>query len=110
MAANQTSFKKGDATGRPKGVKNRTTRQSKELLDSILLGEVDNVKLALDAVRKKDPAKYLDAISKLFAYVIPKKADFTSDDEKIQPVLNVIVNNSETSKTLEKLRNECKSD
>jgi hypothetical protein len=110
MAANQTSFKKGDATGRPKGVKNKTTRQAKELLEQVLLGEVDNVKSALAAVRKKDPAKYLDACSKLFTYVIPKKTDLTSDNERIQPILNVVVNNSETSKTLEKLRNECISD
>lgn len=98
--------KTNNPNGRPTGSQNRTTKEAKELLEQILLGEVDNIKSALEDVKKKDPAKYLDACSKLFTYVLPKKTDVTSGDKPISSVLNVTVDSSETSETLKRLRNE----
>jgi hypothetical protein len=69
--------------GRTKGSPNKTTKEARELLEQILLGQVDNIKTALEAIKIKDPAKYLDACSKLFTYVLPKKTDITSDGERI---------------------------
>lgn len=104
MGKTRTSFKKGEG-GRPAGVPNKTTQEAKELLEKILFGQIDNIHDALDEIRAKDPAKFLDACSKLFTYVLPKKTDVTSDDKPIKPVLNVTVDASDTAKTLEKLRN-----
>lgn len=90
MAKTSTSFKKGEAKGKPKGAINRTTKQSREFLEFVMFGQLDNMNTALNLLYKKDPAKYLDACSKLFSYVLPKKTDITSDDKPIIPSLPVV--------------------
>jgi hypothetical protein len=72
--------------GRPAGTPNKTTKEAKEILEQVLLGQVDNIKEALEKVKAKDPARYLDACSKLFTYVLPKKADITTEGEKINVI------------------------
>lgn len=78
------SFKKGQAKGKPKGALNRTTKEAKEFLEFIMFGQMENMQSALNTLYKKDQARYLDACSKMFAYVLPKKTDVTSDDKPIQ--------------------------
>lgn len=91
MAKTSTSFKKGQG-GKPKGAKNRTTKEAKEFLEFVMFGQLENINSALITLHKKDPAKYLDACSKLFTYVLPKKTDVTSDDKPIvQQLPNVII-------------------
>jgi hypothetical protein len=98
MPKTSGSFKKGEAKGKPKGALNRTTKQAKELLEKVLFGQLDNVNAAFEAL-KKDPAKYIDAYSKMFSYVMPKKTDVTSGDEKIPVNLpNIIINAGTNSK------------
>ena len=82
-------FEKGHKKygGKGKGTPNRTTKEAKELLEQILFGQVDNIKEALDTVKEKDSARYLDACSKLFTYVLPKKTDLTSDDKPLQAAI-----------------------
>ena len=77
--------------GRPKGIPNRTTKEAKELLEQILLGQVENIRDALDELKEKDVARFLDSCAKLFTYVLPKKTDITSDDKPIQVKLPDIV-------------------
>ena len=75
-------FKKGQSgnkDGRRKGALNRTTKEAKIVLERVLLGQVDNIEKALTKLNTKDPARYLDACSKLFTYVLPKKTDITID-------------------------------
>jgi hypothetical protein len=69
--------------GRQGGTPNRTTKEARELLEQVLLGQVDNIKTSLESLKVDSDSRYLDACSKLFAYVIPKKTDVTSGDEKI---------------------------
>ena len=69
--------------GKPPGTLNRTTKEAKELLEQILLGQLDNIKAALETVLANDSARYLDCCSKLFTYILPRKTDVTSDGEKI---------------------------
>lgn len=90
MAKTRTSFKKGQAKGKPKGALNRTTKEAKELLEFIMFGQLDNMKDALNTLYTKDQSRYLDACSKLFTYVLPKKTDITSDDKPIIPILPVV--------------------
>jgi len=73
--------------GRSAGTPNRTTAQAKQLLEQIMFGQIDNINDALDNLKNKDYAKYLDACSKLFTYVLPKKTDVTSDGERLIPTL-----------------------
>lgn len=93
-------------SGRTKGSLNKTTKEARELLEQVLLGQVDNIKSALESIKTKDPAKYLDACSKLFTYVLPKKTDITSGDEPIKQNLNIIVDSSETAEALKKMKDE----
>lgn len=78
--------------GRTAGTPNRTTAQAKELLEQIMFGQIDNINEALNNLKDKDYAKYLDACSKLFTYVLPKKTDVTSDDKPIlQQVAKIVI-------------------
>ena len=84
------SFKKGEAKCKPKGALNRTTKQSREFLEFIMFGQLDNMNAALNTLYTKDQSRYLDACSKLFAYVLPKKTDVTSDNKPIIPILPAV--------------------
>jgi hypothetical protein len=68
-------FEKGKAPGKPKGATNKVDKAAKELFLEIMEGEVDNIKEALETVRKKDKAKYLEVLSKFMPYFIAKKVD-----------------------------------
>jgi len=81
----------GNPDGRPKGAVNRTTKQAKEFLEFIMFGQLDNINKALDELKGKDNSRYLDACSKLFTYVLPKKTDITSDGEKIGPQMPTVI-------------------
>lgn len=83
MARGPGKGKTNNPNGRTKGSPNKTTKEARELLEQVLLGQVDNIKAALEAIKIKDPAKYLDACSKLFTYVLPKKTDITTAGDKI---------------------------
>lgn len=67
-------FEKGNA-GKPKGAENKTTKAAKELFVSIMEGEVDHIKESLDKIRIKDPALYLQTLSKFYPYFMPKKLE-----------------------------------
>lgn len=77
--------------GRIAGTPNRTTKEARELLEQILLGQVDNIKTSLESLRLDSDARYLDACSKLFTYVLPKKTDITSDDKPIQSLPQITI-------------------
>jgi hypothetical protein len=78
-------FKKGKPKtgGRTKGTINRTTKEAREVLDKILFAEIDNIEGALKAVKKKSDIDYLETLSKLLTYSLPKKSDITTGGEKI---------------------------
>lgn len=89
-------FQKGVVTnphGRPRGTPNRTTQEAKEMLEQIMFGQIDNINEALNSLKEKDYSRYLDACSKLFTYVLPKKTDITSDGKEIQQMPTIIIKN-----------------
>jgi len=103
MAITSTTFKKGDNRKRKsKGDLNRTTKEAKEILNNILFGEIDNIKLALEEIREKDNYRYIDCLSKLFPFVIAKKTDVTSGDETLPKNININVTTPESAKELKK--------
>lgn len=77
--------------GRSAGTPNRTTKEARLLLEQVLLGQVDNIKKSLERLLEENDSRYLDACSKLFTYVLPKKTDVTSDGEKIDIKLPDII-------------------
>lgn len=72
-------FEKGNA-GKPKGAENKTTKAAKELFVSIMEGQVGHIESSLDEIRVKDPAKYLEVLSKFYPYFIPKKVEIDTPE------------------------------
>ena len=96
-------FKKGqsgNAKGRVRGVKNYTTKEAKTLINTVLFGELHNIKKALKAIRAKDDYRYLDILSKLLTYSLPKKTDLTSRDEPLPASINITVASAKAAKEL----------
>ncbi len=96
--------KTNNPNGRKKGSQNRTTKEARELLQTILYGQIDNIAAAFEKILADDPAKYIDACAKMFTYVLPKKTDISSGDEPIKQSINVIVDKADTAVTLKDLR------
>ena len=69
--ANKGSFGNRESKGKPKGVENKVTKQSKELFVQILEGEVQHIQQAFAEVRQDDPSKYLDLFAKYAKYFVP---------------------------------------
>ena len=90
--------KTNNPAGKPKGAQNRTTKEAKELLEKILFGQVEGIEEALKEIKEKDPARYLDACSKLFTYVMPKKTDMTSGDKPIPTEVKITYENRDSGK------------
>lgn len=86
MARSSTSFKKGEAPGRPKGVVNKTTRDIKEAYRMLIENNLDNLTIWLEKIAAKDPEKAIRILADLSEYVIPKLArtDLTSDNKPLQ--------------------------
>lgn len=72
--------------GRAAGTPNKTTKEFRELFVAIMNGQIEYIAEALEAVRLESPTKYLDALSKLFQYTMPKQLDVKTDGEKITDV------------------------
>jgi len=78
--------------GRKPNSLNKTTKECQALFMAIMNGQVDYIEPALKSIYKEDPEKYINALSKLFQYFMPRKTDVTSGDEKIQVNLpNIII-------------------
>ena len=88
MAKTRTSFKKGEG-GKPKGALNRTTKEAQRLFIEIMDGQMDRVKEALANI--EDDEKYINSLSKLLQYYLPRKTDVTSDGEKIGPQMPTVI-------------------
>ena len=66
--------------GREKGTPNKSTQETRVMIQNVLEGCEEKIKTTLRALDGKD---YIDALSKLLPYVVPKKTDITSGDQSI---------------------------
>jgi hypothetical protein len=79
--------------GRSKGTPNRTTAETKELLQKIVNKEIDGLSLLLEQL---EPNERINAISKLLPYIVPKQSEvLTKDFTKIEPITFTIIGNKE---------------
>lgn len=59
-------------TGRPKGSETHVKKEARALFMQIMEGQISHVEDALEDVYYKDKAKYIECLSKLMPYFLPK--------------------------------------
>jgi hypothetical protein len=69
--------------GRPKGALNKTTREVREVLTSAISAEVPFMLECLERLRTKDERAYLQAMTKLIAFVVPKPQEMDSTQRDV---------------------------
>jgi hypothetical protein len=60
---------------RPKGSQNIATKEAREHIKTLFIGELDHIQTALKEVRKDNPGKYLELLSKFMPYWLPKMTE-----------------------------------
>ena len=73
--------KSNNPAGKPKGTQNRTTKESKEFLKAILFAEFDNIQESLKNARQESDSKYIDLLTKLLQFVLPKQVEADAKGE-----------------------------
>lgn len=89
---------KTPGSGRSKGTPNRTTAETKELLQKIVGKELDKLGFLLE---KLEPIEKVNAICKLLPYLIPRQSENTLKGDKESPIL--ITNPEEREKRIAEL-------
>lgn len=67
--------------GRAKGTVNRTTSETKQILQNVVGNELDKISTLMD---KLEPKERIDAIIKLLPYIIPKQTEITIEPKELK--------------------------
>jgi hypothetical protein len=67
--------KSNNPAGKPKGTQNKSTKEAKEFLKQILFAEFDNIQESLKNARTESDSKYIDLLSKMLQFVLPKQVE-----------------------------------
>ena len=70
---------------RNKGSLNKVTQETKKVLQTVLEGQIDRIELALDKVYERDTTTYLQIITKLLPYLLPKAKEDNSIQNSPKP-------------------------
>lgn len=65
--------------GRVKGTPNRTTAETKELLQKIVSNQINGIN---DLLEQLEPKERIDAIIKLLPYIVPKQSEVSVIDNE----------------------------
>ena len=84
------AYKKGESgnlKGKPKGLKNKTTEAARELLLSILDGQIQYVEEEFDLLRESNGKEYLKILATYLPYIIPKQTEtqITVNEPRTEP-------------------------
>lgn len=66
--------------GRTKGVANKTTAETKEIIQKIVSNELDNIETLLKLL---EPKERIDAVIKMLPYIVPKQQEVDLKEDKI---------------------------
>ena len=66
-----------NVNGRPKGAVNKTTAETKEIIQKIVSNELDKI---TDLLEKLEPKERVDAVIKLLPYIAPKQSEVSITD------------------------------
>ena len=78
--------------GRKVGVPNKTTTETKIVIKNLLESNHENMSIWLAQVAEVDPAKALDIIIRLTAFIVPKLASQELTGADGQPLISSIIN------------------
>ena len=71
---------------RTKGTPNKVTKEVKELLQSVIEGELDHIESTLAQLRKSNPFGYLKTLCALLPYILPKCTELESEAKEKKPL------------------------
>ena len=93
------AFKKNNnlSTGRPKGSINKTTAETKELLQKIVSNELEGIAERLEKLANKER---IDAVIKLLPYIVPRQTEIAVDNKLNQftPISVNLIEDGSTDK------------
>ena len=93
------AFKKNNnlSTGRPKGSINKTTAETKELLQKIVSNELEGI---AERLEKLDNKERIDAVIKLLPYIVPRQTEIAVDNKLNQftPISVNLIEDGSTDK------------
>ena len=91
--------------GRTKGTVNKSTAETKAILQKIVSTELDNLQQLLEDL---NPKERLDAVIKLLPYILPKQQEIAieSTQSKFQPITVTIVQPDEVRQIMNELENK----
>lgn len=72
--------------GRSKGTVNKSTSETKELLQKIVSNELGNITSLLGKLK---PKERIDAIIKLLPYIVPRQSEISIPNE--EPPRNIVI-------------------
>ena len=85
----------GNPLGRPKGSLNSSTKEFRELLSH----SIDSNKIMEMLNKIEEPVDYINAVSKLLPYCLPKVKPIDSEIQDIEPVvINIQLDNEDSEK------------
>ena len=84
-----------EGSGRPKGSLNSSTKEFREALSH----SIDSYKLTGMLNKIEDPMDYINAVSKLLPYCLPKVKPIDTEIQDIEPVvINIQLDNEDSEK------------
>ena len=90
-----TKGNSGNPLGRPKGSLNSSTKEFRELLSH----SIDSNKIMEMLNKIEEPVDYINAVSKLLPYCLPKVKPIDSEIQDIEPVvINIQLDNEDSEK------------
>ena len=95
--------------GRTKGSMNRVTKFSREVLTMALAGQEKNIMFALEELAEKNPEAYINAVSKLLNYAIPKLQS-TEVNSKSASKIEITLDDTMTVDDLKRRMQEMEAD
>lgn len=81
--------KTNNPKGKPKGTLNKNTIEAQELFIKIMNNQVNRIGEALAGI--EDNEKYLNVLSKLFQYYMPRKSDVTTDGKELSQLPTIVI-------------------